>query len=299
MATQPRTTPTVERLAIYCRVSSDEQREKQSIQMQVSAAEHYVQTQASVHDVTITDWYKDDGISGTIPIEGRPEGSRLLQDARNGRFSRIVVWKLDRLGRQVSVILNLANEFEKLGITITSITEPFDTSNSAGRLMLNILASFADFEHDTILERSITGTNERARAGQWLGGIVPYGYQVTGIKRNCWLKVSERELPNVAMTEADVVRLMYRRLAHDRVSTVKIADELNSLGVPPAYVKDNRQIQYAGKRKANTSGVWRPSRIRNLVVNPVYKGTHLFGRRSTRERELIERSVPAIVDENT
>jgi len=198
MASKLKVESAVERLAIYCRVSSEEQREKQSIQMQVSAAENYVEGEKlKGHEVTLTGWYKDDGISGTIPIANRPEGARLVQDARNARFDRLVVWKLDRLGRQVSIILNLVEEFEKLGITITSLTEPFDTSNSTGRLMLNILASFADFEHDTIVERSVTGTNERARAGQWLGGIVPYGYEVTGRKRDCWLKVSEKPLPNI------------------------------------------------------------------------------------------------------
>ena len=300
MANKPRTTPTIERLAIYCRVSSEEQREKQSIQMQVSVAENYVQGEKlKGREVVLTDWYKDDGISGTIPIQERPEGARLLQDARNGRFSRLVVWKIDRLGRQVSVIINMVDELEKLGVAFTSITESFDTSSSSGRLMMNMLASFADFEHDTIIERSITGTNERARAGQWLGGIVPYGYEVTGTKRDAWLKVCERQLPNVAMTEADVVRLMYRRLADEHKTCRRIADELNGLGVPPAYVKDNRQVQYHGKRKANTAGTWVPSRVRSLVINPVYKGTHVYGRRSKKQRDTIARSVPAIVDEAT
>ncbi len=290
--------PAIDRIAVYCRVSSEEQREKQSIQMQVSAAEHYVGMQQSGgREVAISGWYLDDGISGTIQIAEREQGHRLLEDAQKGQFTRLLVWKLDRLGRHVSIILNLADEFERLGITITSITEPFDTSNSAGRLMVNILASFADFEHDTIIERSIAGTNERARAGQWLGGIVPYGYEVLGAKRDARLLVSEHQLPSVAMTEADVVRLIYRRLAEDKHSCVQIADELNSLGVPPAYVKDNRQIK-RGKRKTNTAGIWRPSRIRNLVINPVYKGTHVYGRRSRKSRQTIERSVPAIVTED-
>ena len=72
--------------------------------------------------------------------------------------------------------------------------------------------------------------------------------------------------------------------------------------VPPAYAKDNRQIarrRPEGKRKEHTAGVWRPGRIRNLVVNAVYKGEHIYGRRSKKQRELITRAVPAIVDAET
>lgn len=88
-------------------------------------------------------------------------------------------------------------------------------------------------------------------------------------------------------------------LAEEGLSCVKIAEHLNAIGAPPAYTRDARKIESEGpdgKRLVNTAGIWRPSRIRNLVVNPVYKGEHVYGKRSKKPRELIRRSVPAIVD---
>lgn len=77
-------------------------------------------------------------------------------------------------------------------------------------------------------------------------------------------------------------------------SCVTISDYLNTLGIPPAYTRDQREL-LRGKRKVATTGIWRPGRIRNMLVNPTYKGVHHYGRRSKRDREVIERAVPAIV----
>jgi site-specific DNA recombinase len=230
----------------------------------------------------------------------RPAGAKLLSDAREGKFNLVLVWKLDRLARKPSITLNTIETLESYGIGVRSITEALDASTPAGRLMRNMLASFAGFERDSIVERSIEGTNRRAKDGQWLGGIVPYGYEVVGKKKDARLVVSEKIISNHSLSESDVVRMIYRKLAKEKESCVKIADELNALGIPPAYVKDNRQLQIAtieGKRKVNTAGIWRPARIRNLAVNPVYKGIHVYGKRSRKQRELIPRTVAAIVSE--
>jgi site-specific DNA recombinase len=128
---------------------------------------------------------------------------------------------------------------------------------------------------------------------------VPYGYRVEGRKKLARLLVSETPLPALGLSESDVVRLIYRMLAEEGLSCVKIAEHLNAIGAPPAYTRDARKIESEGpdgKRLVNTAGIWRPSRIRNLVVNPVYKGEHVYGKRSKKPRELIRRSVPAIVD---
>lgn len=77
-------------------------------------------------------------------------------------------------------------------------------------------------------------------------------------------------------------------------SCVTISDYLNTLGIPPTYTRDQREL-LRGKRKVATTGIWRPGRIRNMLVNPTYKGVHHYGRRSKRDREVIERAVPAIV----
>jgi len=250
----------------------------------------------------IYDLYLDDGVSGTIPFAQRPAGKRLLQDATSEKFTMILVYKIDRLGRDPRDILNSAHQFDQIGVAVKSLTEEFDMSTPSGKFMFNIFAAAAGFARDSQIERSIEGTNHWAKEGVWLGGIVPYGYYVAGQKKQARLVVSEVSLPDLTLSEADIVRLIYRMLAEEGLSCVKIAEHLNALGIPPAYTKDHRQIARKGpngKRKEHTAGVWRPSRIRNLVVNPVYKGEHLYGRRSQKPREVITRVGPAIVDSVT
>jgi len=174
------------------------------------------------------------------------------------------------------------------------MTEPFDTSDPNGRFLLTILAGVADLERETILERMQLGTNRAARSGKWLGGIVPFGYQVN---EEGFLEISDAPLPGLEISEADVVKLIYTLIAERRWSTIKVADYLNLINVPPSYIVNKRKVK-KGKRKTNTAGIWRPARIRNMVVNTVYKGIHVYGKRSTRQRELIEREVPAIVSED-
>jgi site-specific DNA recombinase len=136
------------------------------------------------------------------------------------------------------------------------------------------------------------GANRAARKGKWLGGIVPYGYRVN---EDGYLEISEEPIPGKPdMTEAGVVRLIYSLTVDHEWSTIKIADYLNSLQIPPSYVRDGRKVK-RGKRKENTAGIWRPSRIRNMIINPTYKGVHEYGKRSKKEREIIVREVPAIV----
>src|SRR5690554_767569 len=275
--------------SIYARVSSEDQAERKTIESQVEFATKY----CDLHKLEIADWYKDDGITGTLPLEERPEGARLLQDAKAGKFNLLLVYRLDRLGRSARVILNAVHELEQAGVKIRSMTEPFDTGDPSGRFLLTILAGVADLERETILERLWHGANRAARDGKWLGGIIPFGYKVNDEKH---LEINEKSLPGVNMSEADVVRLVYKMVAEEGCSTIKVADYLNALGVPPAYVKDGRKVK-KGKRKENTAGIWRPGRIRNIIVNSTYKGIHLYGKRTDKQRELIPRKVPAIVSE--
>jgi len=147
-----------------------------------------------------------------------------------------------------------------------------------------------------IRERSVAGTNRVAEAGVWLGGIVPYGYRKVGEKRDAHLVISEDPIPGVAMSEAEVIREVFRTAAVERKSCRVIAVRLNGLRIPCAYVRDER-LCMRGKRKERTSGVWRPGRIRGLITNKTYMGTHEFGKRTASGRPVVSRPVPAIVIE--
>jgi site-specific DNA recombinase len=281
-------------VAIYCRVSTEEQRERQSIRTQLEFGERYCQ----LHDLAVYRVYSDDGVSGTVPLDCRAEGSQILKDAQRGKFSQLLVYKLDRLGRETRLILNGVAELEKLGVRIRSMTEEFDTGTPTGRLMLTLLSGFASHERDMIRERSVAGTFRVAEAGAWLGGIVPYGYRKVGEKKDAHIVISEDPIPGLALSEADVIREVFRMATVERKSCRAIGERLNQLHVPCAYVRDDRLLLRA-KRKQKTSGFWGPGRIRGLLTNKTYMGLHEYGKRSSSGRKSVVRLVPAIVTEET
>src|SRR5258708_7735621 len=154
-------------VAVYLRVSTEEQRERQSIATQRDFAKRYCE----LHQLEVFRVYSEEGVSGTIALDRRPEGAQLLADAQQHKFDQILIYKLDRLGRETRLILNAVAELEKLGVRIRSMTEEFDTGSATGRLMLTMLSGFAAHERDTLRERSVAGTLRVPKAGVWLGGL--------------------------------------------------------------------------------------------------------------------------------
>src|SRR5438128_1754426 len=131
-----------ERVALYARVSSDEQREQQTIKTQLE----YTRGRAKLEGWVLTE-FVDDGVSGRkIPFHKRPGGAALLAAVRNGEIDRVVTYRLDRLGRRARYIHAAIEEIDAAGVSYVSLTESFDTSTAFGRLMLGLLAIFAEFE---------------------------------------------------------------------------------------------------------------------------------------------------------
>ena len=280
-------------VAIYLRVSTEDQRERQSIETQRDLTQAYCRSRGlAVYAV-----YADDGVSGTIPLGQRPEGGRLLQDAKLRKFSQLLVYKLDRLGRDPRFTMEAVAQLEECGVGLRSVTQELDHTTSSGKLMTGMLSCFAGFERDQIRERSMAGTNRVAQAGAWLGGIVPFGYRKEGEKTLARLVVSEEAIPGLDRSEAEIIRTIFHMAAIERKSCFLIADYLNRIGVPCAYTRDDRLLS-RGKRKGRTAGLWRPGRVRNLLVNTTYMGRHEYGKRSKNpDRQVITRTVPAIVSE--
>ena len=279
------TTMAPQAAAVYCRVSSEAQQERQTIENQIEFARKY----CDLNNIDIIEIYKDDGITGTLPLDERPAGFQLLQDAKAGKFKLLLIFKLDRLGRSTRVILNAVHDLDAMGVLVRSMTEPFDTSNPSGKFLLTILAGVADLERSNILQRMNMGATRAAKEGKWLGGIVPYGY----IKNDDgFLEINNNLIPGFDLSEPNVVRMIYHMCANEGATSIAISDHLNALGIPPAWVAHN----LGGKRRNNTRGTWSSSRILRILRSTTYKGIHKYGKRTTRDRELIEREVPAIVD---
>ena len=273
-------------IATYARVSSDEQRDRHTVRNQRAALSRRL---GSEPGVVVFRHYEDDGVSGTIPFEDRPAGRALARDARVGRFSQVWVVRSDRLGRDAFELLRIWRVFESIGISLRATDENIDDP-----FYFDIHAVIAANERRKFLERSAEGMNRAASEGRYTGGIVPLGYCVSG-DRGARRLVPDDSLMWEHLSAADVVRRIYHHLASDGWTCPHIATEFNSLGIPTSYRRDGR-----GVRGRRTQGLWRSGHIRNLVVNPVYKGLLQYGRRSTKPngREVISASVSPLVSED-
>jgi site-specific DNA recombinase len=209
-----------ERVALYLRVSSEEQRERETIEIQREFLEQYCR----LYELEVADIYKDDGVSGTIPLHERPEGRRLLEDAKAGKFDTVLVYKLDRLGRSLLVIVDAHDRLETSGVSLRSATEPIDTSNPSGRLIFQMLASFAEYERGTIRERTQAGLHRALRNGMFSGRL-PYGYKLSFNGHN--LEIVEGE--------ARIVREIISNIAAG-ATLYSESKRLNEEGIPsPGY----------------------------------------------------------------
>ena len=156
-----------ERVALYLRVSSEEQRDAGTIETQ----REFLLRHAERSGFEVAETYADDGISGIVPLHKRPEGARLLEDAREDKFQTVLLYKLDRLGRTQLEILGAADRLEGMGIAFGSATEPFKTVSLQGRLMFQMLGSFAEFERASIRERTRDVLHRAWRNGRQTGTI--------------------------------------------------------------------------------------------------------------------------------
>src|SRR5215217_3428240 len=234
------------KVALYLRVSSDEQRERESIKTQREFFDQY----CDLYGLEVTETYADDGVSGTVPLHERPDGRRLLEDARAEKFETLLVYRLDRLGRSLLVIVDAHDRLQVAGASLRSATEPIDTSNPSGRLIFQMLASFAEYERETIGERTRAGLHRAYRHGKYMGRI-PYGYQV-----------GEDGRLGVVEEEAAIVREIIANVAVGS-SLYSEAVRLNDQDEPsPGW-------RYGtGGRKPGRS--WSVNTLSNIIHQPAY-----------------------------
>jgi DNA invertase Pin-like site-specific DNA recombinase len=181
------------RCAIYTRVSTDSglDQEFNSLDAQYDAASAYIRSQAHAHWSLIRARYDDGGFSGGST--DRPALQRLLEDVKARRVNIIVVYKVDRLTRSLADFAKLVELFDAHGVSFVSVTQQFNTTTSMGRLTLNVLLSFAQFEREVTSERIRDKIAASKRKGLWVGGTVPLGYALKDGK----LFVVEKEAEQV------------------------------------------------------------------------------------------------------
>src|ERR1700678_2541414 len=187
------------RCAIYTRVSTEHglDEEYTSLDVQYEAASAYIKSEAHAGWTLIRSRYDDGGYSGGST--DRPDLQRLLNDIRARKIDVIVVYKVDRLTRSLADFAKLVELFDAQGVSFVAVTQQFNTTTSMGRLTLNVLLSFAQFEREVTGERIRDKIAASKQKGMWMGGFVPLGYDIC-----------DRRIV-IEKVEAETVRYIFRR----------------------------------------------------------------------------------------
>lgn len=282
------------RVAIYLRVSSDEQREMQTI----AAQRRQVREFCRRHGLEVVAEYVDDGVSGETEITTREGGAAMIRAAQRREFDTLYVAAVDRLGRAAYYVLHAEHLLSQSGIKLQSVTEPFDPAEVTGKLLLALLAGKAGADKQTIHDRTESGKADAlATDDRYLGGVVPFGYMLAWDGKRKKYVICDDPIPGRPdWTPRLMIVYCFRRSgegASDRV----IAEELNAFGLPTCWIPGDRRYDtpaYVG---------WTMHRVRDLLANPFYAGRQYWGdpRKSTQSRrtEALQRQVPAIIDWGT
>jgi site-specific DNA recombinase len=261
------------RCAIYTRKSSEEglEQEFNSLAAQHEACEAYIRSQQHEGWVLARSRYDDGGFSGGN-IE-RPALQHLIADIRAGRIDIVVVYKVDRLTRSLADFARLVELFDAEAVSFVSVTQQFNTTSSMGRLTLNVLLSFAQFEREVTGERIRDKIAASKKKGMWMGGNVPLGYDA-----------SERALV-VNHAEAETVRrifALYRKLGCVR----RVKEEADRLGLRTKCSATANSAERGGKPFSR-------GHLYTLLSNPIYTG------RIAHKGELHPGQQPALIDDQS
>ena len=223
----------------------------ESIENQIGLCRQYIELHYGAFHAKNCLVYEDEGFSGKN-LE-RPQFKRMLADGRAGRISVIIVYRLDRISRNIGDFAGLIEKFNDLGISFVSIKEQFDTGSPMGRAMMYIASVFSQLERETIAERIRDNMQELAKTGRWLGGVTPTGYisenisKVTiegRVKKSCQLKVHPEE--------AEIIKLIFDRFLRS-----------GSLAMTEAFLK-SKDI------KTKRGNAFSRFALNDILSNPVY-----------------------------
>ncbi|XXK35114.1 recombinase family protein [Rhodobacteraceae bacterium nBUS_22] len=261
------------RCAIYTRKSSEEGLEQDfnSLDAQREACEAYIASQKHEGWEVLRDHYNDGGISGGHL--DRPALQRLMQAVDEKRVDQIVVYKIDRLTRSLTDFAKLVDRLDAAEASFFSVTQSFNTATSMGRLTLNMLLSFAQFEREVTSERIRDKIAASKRKGMWMGGHVPLGYRADGRT----LKINEVEAPTIR-TLYD----LYRKLGSVR----EVKDCAEALGF-----RSRRRARSCGRVSGGIP--FDRGHLHHILSNPVYAG------RIRHKGQVYDGQHPAIIDPKT
>jgi site-specific DNA recombinase len=231
------------RVATYTRISTDEAHQPYSLSAQAERLASYIKSQPGW---VLTREFTDQ-MSGAL-LE-RPGLQRALVEARAHRYDLLLVYRVDRLARNIRALAEILEELDQARVVFRSATEPFDTATPGGRMFVQMLGVFAEFERATIVERVIAGMERKAATGAWLGGPRPFGYE------------PDRETGFLAPKEdeASLVRVMFDLYANKRLGSQAVASWLNRRG-----------------HRTRAGNPWGHTAVLTVLTNRVYVGEISF-----------------------
>src|SRR5215471_777417 len=258
---------TVPRVAFLERVSNDELADRHTILNQDIALHkaydwHFAEESPDPWEFVGT--FKDDGVSGTIPLELRPDGGRLMALVRRDEVDIVCVRSADRLARDRGVAESIADEFWGRDVRIESVNEHIDLTTPAGRLQFALLCAFSHYEREVIRERTMNGRARVAGEGKFINGPIPFGYDVL----DDVLVPSNQMLDGLGCTEAEFVKQMYERVAAGE-SARALWTSLIDAGVPSVHRYYSKKAkQYSVKSHPQ----WEYPRVRTILRSSTYYG---------------------------
>lgn len=249
MALPKKTIPQIKqkRAAIYVRVSTQYQVDRASLPVQRSELVNYAKYALDIPDFVI---FEDAGYSAKNT--DRPDYQQMMARIRTGEFSHLLVWKIDRISRNLLDFAAMYSELKQLGVIFVSKNEQFDTSSAMGEAMLKIILVFAELERNMTAERVSAVFLSRANDGIWNGGKVPFGYAYD----------KQTKTFSILEDEAKTVRLIYA-LYESSKSLVTVSKALNERGI-----------------KTRSGSEWSPTTVHTMLSNPFYSGTYRYNYRN-------------------
>src|ERR1700716_1840771 len=248
------------RCAIYTRKSSEEglEQEFNSLQAQREACEAFIKSQRHEGWVCLPDGYDDGGLSGAT-ME-RPALQQLLAEIQAGRVDIVVVYKVDRLTRSLADFAKIVEILDAKRASFVSVTQQFNTTTSMGRLTLNVLLSFAQFEREVTGERIRDKIAASKKKGMWMGGMPPLGYQAR-----------DRKLV-IVESEAEIVRFIFRRYA-ELGSVRLLKDELEAQNI-------QTKLRTRGAGRISGGKPFARGALYLMLQNRIYRGEIVHNQQS-------------------
>lgn len=255
----------MKKAALYVRVSTLHQIDKDSLPFQRQELENYAKYALNIEDVEI---FEDAGYSAKNT--DRPKYQEMMKRIRSGEFTHLLVWKIDRISRNLKDFSEMYEELKECKVTFVSKNEQFDTSTAMGEAMLKIILVFAELERKLTAERVFSIMLSRAEKGLWNGATVPFGY--------VWSE--EEKFPVIDPDESKIVQYIYN-LYETLRSTLKVAYRLHDENI-------------ATKR----NGQWTAKTVRDILRNPFYIGTYRYNMRESGGSRRLKNKEEWIVVEN-